>query len=81
MSEARHYGGVGSMASRPWPVPLGLCLALSFLVSACTVSSELSLPIEQQAAHVMGFDENHDSILSSPEVAAQLNPILRRASQ
>ena len=45
------------------------------------VSSELSLPIEQQAAHVMGFDETHMSILSSAEVAAQLNAILGRASQ
>ena len=33
------------------------------------------------AAHVMGFDETHTSILSSPEVAAQLNAILARASQ
>jgi hypothetical protein len=41
-----------------------------------TVSSELSLPIQRQAVHVMGFDETHTNILRSPEVAAQLNAIL-----
>ena len=44
------------------------------------VSSELSMPIQRQAAHVMGFNESHVSILSSPEVAEQLNAILLRAS-
>jgi hypothetical protein len=43
-----------------------------------TVASELSLPIQRQAAHVMGFDETHISIMRSPEVAAQLNAILKR---
>ena len=44
------------------------------------VSSELSLPIQLQAAHVLGFDETHTSILDSPEVAAQVNAILLRAA-
>lgn len=44
------------------------------------VSSELSMPIQYQAAHVMGFNESHVSILESQEVAAQLNAILARAS-
>ena len=45
------------------------------------VSSELSLPIQRQAARVMGFNETHTSILRSADVAAQLNTILTRASQ
>jgi hypothetical protein len=44
-----------------------------------TVSSELAMPIQRQAARVMGFDENHTSILVSGEVAAQLNATLDRA--
>ncbi len=44
------------------------------------VASELSMPIQRQAAHVMGFDESHTSILESQDVAAQLNAILSRAS-
>ena len=44
------------------------------------VSSELSMPIQRQAAHVMGFDESHTSILESRDVAALLNGILTRAS-
>ncbi len=44
------------------------------------VWSELSMPIQRQAAHVMGFDESHTSILQSPEVATQLNAILARAA-
>ncbi|HUL23613.1 MAG TPA: alpha/beta fold hydrolase [Thermodesulfobacteriota bacterium] len=44
-----------------------------------TVSSELAMPIQRQAFRVMGFDENHTSILESREVAAQLNAILDRA--
>jgi len=34
------------------------------------------MSIQRQAAHVMGFDEDHTSILESREVAAQLNAIL-----
>jgi pimeloyl-ACP methyl ester carboxylesterase len=45
---------------------------------AVTVSSELSMPIQRQAAHVMGFDETHISILHSSDVAAQLNAVLAR---
>ena len=44
-----------------------------------TVSSELAMPIQREAVRVMGFDENHTSILESREVAAQLNAILDRA--
>ncbi len=44
-----------------------------------TVSSELAMPIQRQAVRVMGFDENHVSILESRELAAQLNAILDRA--
>ena len=44
-----------------------------------TVSSELAMSIQRQAARVMGFDEDHTSILESREVAAQLNAILDRA--
>jgi hypothetical protein len=44
------------------------------------VSSELSMPIQRQAAHVMGFEERHTSILESRDVAALLNGILTRAS-
>jgi pimeloyl-ACP methyl ester carboxylesterase len=46
---------------------------------AVAVSSELSMPIQLQAVHVMGFNESHRSILESPEVARQLNVILGRA--
>jgi hypothetical protein len=42
-----------------------------------TVSSELPLSIQRQATRVIGFDENHTSILHSPEVAAELNTILQ----
>jgi pimeloyl-ACP methyl ester carboxylesterase len=44
-----------------------------------TVSSELAMLIQRQAARVMGFDESHTSILESREVAMQLNAILARA--
>jgi hypothetical protein len=44
------------------------------------VSSELSMPIQLQADHVMGFNESHTSILQSPEVAEKLNAILTRAA-
>ncbi len=44
------------------------------------VASELSMPIQRQALHVMGFDESHTSIRKSQEVAAQLNAILARVS-
>jgi hypothetical protein len=43
-----------------------------------TVASMLSMPIQLQARHVRGFDETHVSILSSSEVAEQLNAILAR---
>jgi pimeloyl-ACP methyl ester carboxylesterase len=43
-----------------------------------TVASELSMPIQLQAEHVLGFDQTHVSILESPEVADQLNAILAR---
>ena len=45
-----------------------------------TVASELSMPIQRQAAHVMGFNEGHTSILESDDVAAHLNATLLRAS-
>lgn len=44
------------------------------------VSSELSMPIQQQAAHVRGFDETHTSILANRDVAALVSGILNRAS-
>ena len=44
------------------------------------VSSVLSMPIQRQARHVMGFDETHTGILRSPDVAAALNAMLTRAS-
>jgi hypothetical protein len=44
-----------------------------------TVSSQLAMPIQRQAAHVMGFDESHMSILESREAAPQLNAVLDRA--
>jgi pimeloyl-ACP methyl ester carboxylesterase len=43
------------------------------------VSSELSMPIQLQADHVLGFNESHTSILQSAEVAEKLNAILARA--
>lgn len=46
-----------------------------------TVASELSMPIQRQASHVMGFDETHVSILHSPQVAERLTEILTRASE
>lgn len=46
-----------------------------------TLASELSVPIQRQAAHVMGFDETHTSILESDDVAEQLNAILTRVSR
>ncbi len=45
------------------------------------VSSELSMPIQLQAARVLGFDETHTGILKSAGAAAQVNAILHRASQ
>jgi hypothetical protein len=44
------------------------------------VASELSLPIQRQAVHVMGFNESHTSILENADVAALLNATLLRAS-
>jgi len=38
------------------------------------------MPIQRQAARVMGFNESHTSILESDEVAALLNATLVRAS-
>ncbi|HVN86616.1 MAG TPA: alpha/beta hydrolase [Candidatus Binatia bacterium] len=46
-----------------------------------TVASELSMPIQRQAVRVMGFNEDHDSILTNPDLAAQLNAILARVAQ
>jgi pimeloyl-ACP methyl ester carboxylesterase len=46
-----------------------------------TVASQLSMPIQTQATHVMGFDETHTSILDSPQVADELNAILARAAR
>jgi len=43
-----------------------------------TVASQLSMPIQRQANHVLGFDETHDTILTSDDVAAQLNATLAR---
>jgi len=43
-----------------------------------TVASELSMPIQRQAARVLGFDETHDAILRSADVADALNAILAR---
>jgi len=43
------------------------------------VASALSMPIQRQAVHVMGFNESHTRILES-EVAALLNATLLRAS-
>jgi pimeloyl-ACP methyl ester carboxylesterase len=45
-----------------------------------TVASELSMPIQRQALHVMGFDETHTSILESADVAEHLKAILDRAA-
>jgi pimeloyl-ACP methyl ester carboxylesterase len=43
-----------------------------------TVASELSMPIQRQAVHVMGFDETHTSILESADVAQEMNSFLAR---
>ena len=43
------------------------------------MASALSMPIQRQAVHVMGFNESHTRILES-EVAALLNATLLRAS-
>jgi pimeloyl-ACP methyl ester carboxylesterase len=45
------------------------------------VSSELSVPIQRQAVHVMGFDETHTSILESAEVAEEVNAALLRVTR
>jgi pimeloyl-ACP methyl ester carboxylesterase len=45
-----------------------------------TLASMLSLPIEKQATHVMGYDETHVSILESAEVAERLNASLARVA-
>jgi hypothetical protein len=45
-----------------------------------TVASELAMPIQRQARHVMGFDESHTSILENDVVAEHLNAILLRAA-
>ena len=39
------------------------------------------MPVQRQAAHVMGFNESHTSFLESDEVAALLNATLLRASR
>ena len=43
-----------------------------------TLSSMLAMPIQEQATHVLGFDETHVSILSSPQAAERLNALLAR---
>jgi pimeloyl-ACP methyl ester carboxylesterase len=41
-----------------------------------TLASQLKSPAQQEARRVLGFDEDHTSILSSPEVFAQYAAIL-----
>lgn len=43
-----------------------------------SLSSELPLEIQREATSVLGFDENHRSILKSEEVAAALDAILAK---
>ena len=40
------------------------------------LSSELPLEIQREATRVLGFDENHQSILDSEDVSAALNEAL-----
>jgi pimeloyl-ACP methyl ester carboxylesterase len=46
-----------------------------------TVASELPIPMQRQAQHVMGFDETHVGILGSAELAERLNEMLARVAQ
>jgi hypothetical protein len=39
------------------------------------------MPIQRQAAHVMGFDETHIGILRNADVAERLNAILEGTTQ
>jgi len=43
-----------------------------------TVSSQLRLQAQREARRLYGFDDNHDSVLSDPQVAATLMDILAR---
>ena len=45
------------------------------------LSSELALPAQLAATKVYGFDENHDSILTSAETSATLNALLASAAR
>ena len=47
--------------------------------NAVALSSELPLDLQREATSVLGFDENHQSILRSEPVAAALDEILARA--
>ncbi len=46
-----------------------------------TVASQLRPEAQEEAARIFGFDEDHESVLSSPRVAATLNEILTRAEK
>lgn len=46
---------------------------------AVAISSELSQDAQQTATKILGFKENHESILKSPEVSRVLNAILAEA--
>ena len=45
-----------------------------------TVASELHLPIQRRAKRMLGFSEDHVSILRSSEVSTELNGILAEAA-
>ena len=46
-----------------------------------TVASELRPEAQDEATRIFGFDEDHTSVLSSPQVAATLNGLFARASK
>jgi hypothetical protein len=46
-----------------------------------TVASELRQEAQDEAARIFGFDEDHASVLTSPQVAATLNEVFVRAEK
>jgi hypothetical protein len=46
-----------------------------------TVASELRQEAQDEAARIFGFDEDHASVLTSPQVAATLSEVFVRAEK
>jgi hypothetical protein len=46
-----------------------------------TLASQLRPEAQDEAARIFGFDEDHASVLSSPQVAATLNELFARVDK